>query len=299
MTTTPATPSSSPPARRDLWKLSLAALGVVYGDIGTSPLYALRECFHGEHGLSVTGPRVLGVLSLVFWSLTVVISVKYLTYVMRADNRGEGGILALMALATSSPHRRATGTVVLLGLFGAALLYGDGIITPAISVLSAVEGLEVAAHGMSSYVVPLTLAILVGLFAIQRHGTAGVGAVFGPVTLLWFLVLGVLGAAEVARHPAVLAALSPHYAVAFLWHEGAAGFLVLGAVFLALTGGEALYADMGHFGARPIRLGWFTSFFGANVIKIEYGGWLPLLIAAAILIVMTTWRKGRALLGAR
>lgn len=236
------------------------ALGVVYGDIGTSPLYAIRECFHGPHAIALTRDNVLGVLSLIFWSLVLVISVKYLVFVLRADNRGEGGILALMALI--SPHRplargRRRWLVLMLGLFGAALLYGDGMITPAISVLSAFEGLEIATPVLRPYVIPVTIVVLVCLFAFQRRGTARVGAVFGPVVLLWLATLAILGLIQIAREPSVLAALSPLPGARFFIHNGWAGFLVLGAVFLVVTGGEALYADMGHFGARPIRLGWF------------------------------------------
>ncbi|MCB9588101.1 MAG: potassium transporter Kup [Polyangiaceae bacterium] len=242
-----------------LLPLALTALGVVYGDIGTSPLYALRECFHGEHAVAPTPDNILGVLSLIFWSLTVVISIKYLGYVMRADNRGEGGILALMALATSTGKlkRYTRATVLLLGLFGAALLYGDGMITPAISVLSAVEGLG-SSPSMQHLVIPITIGILIALFAMQSRGTAGVGAIFGPVTLLWFIVLAVLGVRELITNPRVLFALYPGYALKFLFHESGHGFLTLGAVFLVVTGGEALYADMGHFGAKPIRLVWFS-----------------------------------------
>ncbi len=246
------------PRSHDL-RLALTALGVVYGDIGTSPLYAMRECFHGSLGVEATEANVLGVLSLVFWSLTIVISVKYLAYVMRADNRGEGGILALMALATHGETKaRRLHVVVLLGLFGAALLYGDGMITPAISVLSAVEGLEVATPAFRPFVEPITIAILVVLFLFQRHGTARVGGVFGPITVVWFLTLAVLGVVQVAETPAVLAALSPVHGARFLAHGGGSAFLVLGAVFLAVTGGEALYADMGHFGRTPIRRTWYT-----------------------------------------
>ncbi len=273
------TPSGAPDEARGryLFELCLAALGVVYGDIGTSPLYAIRECFHGEHGIHVTHANVLGVLSLIFWSLTLVISIKYLMVVMRADNRGEGGILALMALATHGARGRFRGALLLIGLFGAALLYGDGMITPAISVLSAVEGLEVAAPALASYVAPVTIVILVGLFWFQQRGTAKVGAVFGPVTLIWFLILAVMGAWNIVRHPAVLVALSPTYAVSFLFNEGLHGFLVLGAVFLVVTGGEALYADMGHFGSRPIRLTWFAlvlpalliNYFGQGALLLE------------------------------
>ncbi len=238
-------------------RMTLTALGVVYGDIGTSPLYAMRECFHGELGVAASHDNVLGVLSLIFWALTIIISIKYLAFVMRADNRGEGGILALMALATRGEAGRGAHIIVLLGLFGAALLYGDGMITPAISVLSAVEGLGVATPALSHYVEPITVTILVVLFLFQRHGTARVGGVFGPITLLWFLSIGTLGAVEMAKYPAVLEALSPVHGARFLMHGGAAGFLVLGAVFLAVTGGEALYADMGHFGRGPIRKSWF------------------------------------------
>ncbi|MCA9634221.1 MAG: KUP/HAK/KT family potassium transporter, partial [Myxococcales bacterium] len=255
-----AAPSSQHQADKRLsLSLCLLALGVVYGDIGTSPLYAIRECFYGEHAVEPSRANVLGVLSLVFWSLTIVISVKYLLYVMRADNRGEGGILALMALASSSRRSGRVGAVtIVLGLFGAALLYGDGMITPAISVLSAIEGVGVVAPALSHFVEPITVAILIALFMFQKRGTAGVGRVFGPVTLVWFLVLALLGARQMLVRPEVLWALSPHHALVFLIDNQAHGFLVLGAVFLVVTGGEALYADMGHFGVRPIRLTWFA-----------------------------------------
>ncbi len=247
--------------------LYLATLGIVFGDIGTSPLYALRECFYGEHGVEPTHANILGVLSLIVWALTIVVSVKYLLYVMRADNRGEGGVLALMALASSSSQTWTRNIVVILGLFGAALLYGDGIITPAISVLSAVEGLEVAAPALHAWVVPITVVVLIGLFSVQRRGTAGVGAMFGPVTVVWFAALAALGANQIVHNPEVLGALSPHYGARFLltnhWH----GFLVLGSVFLVVTGGEALYADMGHFGIRPIRRMWFAVVMPALVIN--------------------------------
>jgi KUP system potassium uptake protein len=264
--------------RKRLLALSIAALGVVFGDIGTSPLYAVRECLHGPHAVAPTPAHVLGVLSLVFWSLTLVIGVKYLGYVLRADNKGEGGILALMALASRSTaggawHRET----VLLGLFGAALLYGDGMITPAISVLSAVEGLEVAAPALHAFVVPLTVAILIALFMFQKRGTARVGALFGPVTFAWFLALAVLGVAQIARRPDALLAINPVYLVRFLRESGASGFLVLGSVFLVVTGGEALYADMGHFGARPIRRMWFAvvmpalllNYFGQGALLLD------------------------------
>jgi KUP system potassium uptake protein len=267
------------PRGRYLAALCVGSLGVVFGDIGTSPLYALRECFHGAHGIPVTSENVLGVLSLVFWSLTIVISFKYLAYVMRADNRGEGGVLALMALAAREVpnRRRARFAVLTLGLFGAALLYGDGMITPAISVLGAMEGLTVAAPSLGHFVVPVTICILVGLFVFQRRGTAGVGAVFGPVTLVWFLVLSVLGLVQIVANPAVLAGVNPIHGVWFLLHNRLHGFLVLGAVFLVVTGGEALYADLGHFGTRPIRLTWFAVVLPS--LLLNYFGQGALLLA--------------------
>ena len=236
--------------------LSLATLGVVYGDIGTSPLYAMRECFFGEAAVAPTPANVLGVLSLIVWTLIVVISIKYLAFILRADNRGEGGIMALMALVGGDRQRHPL--FIFLGLFGAALLYGDGMITPAISVLSAVEGLGVATEVFHPYIVPITVVLLIGLFVVQRHGTARVGSVFGPVTLVWFVVLAMLGIGGIMEAPQVLAAVSPTYAIGFFMHNGASGFFVLGGVFLVTTGGEALYADMGHFGKRPIRLMWFA-----------------------------------------
>jgi KUP system potassium uptake protein len=247
------------PRGKYLAGLALAALGVVYGDIGTSPLYALRECFHGEHAMVPTPANVLGILSLIFWSLILIISVKYLAYVMRADNRGEGGILALMSLVPGDAYGvRRNAALVALGLFGAALLYGDGMIQPAISVLSAVEGLEVATPLFQPYVVPITLLILIGLFLFQRRGTAGIGAIFGPVMLVWFFTLAALGIRQILRTPEVLAAVNPAYAWSFFADHRLAGFLVLGSVFLVVTGGESLYADMGHFGRAPIRWAWFV-----------------------------------------
>jgi KUP system potassium uptake protein len=255
------------PRGRRLFVLSLGALGVVYGDIGTSPLYALRECFHGEYAVDVSPANVLGVLSLVFWSLVLVISVKYLGFVLRADNRGEGGILALVALAVPRYAPRRTAWLALLGAFGASLLYGDGMLTPAISVLSAVEGLEVVAPGLRPLVIPTTVAILIGLFALQRRGTGRVGVMFGPVMIVWFATLAVLGVHGISAHPGVLAAIWPGHAAYFFSHNGFHGFAVLAAVFLAVTGGEALYADLGHFGARPIRLGWFGLALPALVLN--------------------------------
>ena len=258
--------------------LSLGALGVVYGDIGTSPLYALRESLHPSHGVDVTLASVLGILSLILWSLLIVITIKYLTFVMRADQQGEGGILVLAALVTpkdGAANRRRT-ILILVGLFGTALLYGDGMITPAISVLSAVEGLEVSAPSLQPYVLEITVVILIGLFALQRRGTGSVGKIFGPVMILWFIVIGALGVRAIAARPEVLKAVNPGYAISFFADHGFKGFLVLGSVFLVVTGGEALYADMGHFGRRPIRLAWFglvlpgllLNYFGQGALVI-------------------------------
>lgn len=239
-------------------RLVVAALGVVFGDIGTSPLYALRECFHPTHGVDPSNANVLGVLSLVFWALVIVISIKYLAFVMRADNRGEGGTLALMALIPGHYRTPATRAVLLgLGLFGASLLYGDGMITPAITVLGAIEGLEMVTPLFSPYVVPMALVILAALFLVQRRGTASVGAMFGPVMLVWFATIGTLGAIALASELHVLAAVNPLHGIRFLGSHGANSLLVLGSVFLVVTGGEALYADMGHFGKQPIRRAWF------------------------------------------
>ncbi|MBW3539860.1 MAG: potassium transporter Kup [Planctomycetes bacterium] len=248
------------PTGRRLGVLSLAALGIVYGDIGTSPLYAVRECFSGHDPVPVVATNILGVLSLIFWALLLVISIEYVTFILRADNRGEGGILALAALVTPvrATAERRQWIVITLGLFGAALLYADGMITPAISVLSAVEGLKVATPLFERYVVPITVAILIGLFLFQARGTAGVGAVFGPVILLWFTTLGVMGLWYIVHEPSVLRAAHPAYAIDFFRQNGWGGFAILGTVFLVVTGGEALYADIGHFGKRPIRLAWFT-----------------------------------------
>jgi len=245
---------------RNLAVLVLGALGVVYGDLGTSPLYTIHECFGGMHTLEPSRINVLGILSLIFWALIVVISIKYVAFVMRADNHGEGGILALMALALSkltnekSPKRLL---VVTMGLFGASLLYGDGMITPAITVLSAIEGLEVVTPLFNPYVVPITIGVLMMLFLFQHRGTAQIGAVYGPVILVWFIVIGTLGCCAVIRNPAVLLAINPLYGFRFFVVNHWEAFFVLGAVFLSVTGGEALYADMGHFGRRPIQLGWY------------------------------------------
>lgn len=259
--------------------ITIAAIGVVYGDIGTSPLYAMRECFSGSYAVLPTRDNVLGILSLIFWSLIIVISIKYIIFVMRADNRGEGGILALMALALHhfGGTDRQRHRLIMMGLFGATLFYGDGVITPAISVLSAVEGLHLATPVLTPYVIPITVLILVGLFALQSHGTARVGAFFGPVMLLWFAILALLGLINMMKAPQVLAAFDPEYAMRFFATNRGHGFLVLGAVFLVMTGGEALYADMGHFGKLPIRLAWFTLVLPA--ILLNYLGQGALLLS--------------------
>ena len=266
----------APSAGSQRLKLSLFALGVVYGDIGTSPLYALRECF-ASHGVHVEHESVLGVVSLIFWSLAAIVSIKYLRYVLEADNHGEGGILALMALALSkgapegtgsNPQRpRYRGLILTLGVLGAALLYGDGAITPAISVLSAVEGLAIAAPNLAYLVVPVTCLVLVALFLVQRGGTATVGLVFGPITLCWFLVLAVLGIRHIVAAPGILWAVNPWYGLKFLFAGHLHGFAVLGAVFLAVTGAEALYADLGHFGRAPIRVAWTYVVWPALVLN--------------------------------
>ena len=259
--------------------VGLAVLGIVYGDIGTSPIYALRECFRGVSPVAVTGANILGILSLIFWTLILVISVKYMAFILRANNHGEGGIFALLALLRPDedqdrPGRRA---LILFGLFGAGLLYGGTMLTPAISVLSAVEGLEVAAPALKPYVLPVTVGILFGLFTIQRHGTARVGALFGPLMVVWFLTLAVLGGTSIAHHPEVLKAIWPGYAAQFMIQNHLPGLLVLIGVFLVATGGEALYADLGHFGAGPIRAVWF--FFVLPALLINYFGQGALLLA--------------------
>jgi KUP system potassium uptake protein len=272
---------------RRLVPLAFTALGVVYGDIGTSPLYAVRECFFGTHSVPPTYDNVLGVLSLIIYSLVLVISVKYVALVMRADNQGEGGVLALTALVpgrsgpTPGVPRLAVGRPVLvaLGIFGTALLYGDGMITPAISVLGAIEGLEVATPLFQPYVVPITVVILIVLFVIQKYGTHRVGGLFGPVMVAWFVTLSVLGVIWIVRQPAVLGAFNPIHAVTFFRDNGYTGFAVLGAVFLVVTGGEALYADMGHFGRQPIRLAWFALVLPSLILNYLGQGALLLLDA--------------------
>ncbi|MBL7543953.1 MAG: KUP/HAK/KT family potassium transporter, partial [Bdellovibrionaceae bacterium] len=251
--------------------LALGALGVVFGDIGTSPLYALRECFSSEHGLPLNYENILGVLSLIFWTMMLIINFKYMMFVLRADNKGEGGILSLMALAIRSlsdaTNARQKYFLVVMGIFGAALLYGDGIITPAISVLSAVEGLEYITKGFKPFVIPITIFVLTMLFLVQRFGTGKIGVVFGPIILIWFVMLGVLGIYGISLNPEVLWAVSPTYAIDFLVRNGTVAFLVMGSVLLVVTGGEALYADMGHFGRSPIRWSWFCVAFPGLVLN--------------------------------
>lgn len=266
--------------KKRLATLTLAALGVVYGDIGTSPLYSIKEVFGGaHHPVPITPDNVLGILSLFFWSLIIVVTLKYVSFIMRANNRGEGGIIALMTLAM---HKGVAGSwqqkmLVLLGLFGAALFYGDGIITPAISVLSAVEGLEILTPAFKPYILPITLITLIGLFIFQRRGTASVGALFGPVMVIWFAVIAALGAAAIVENPAVLAAVNPVHAFHFLTGNSLLGFFALGAVVLCITGGEALYADMGHFGAKPIQYAWLGYVLPA--LLLNYFGQGALLLA--------------------
>ncbi|NDC60904.1 MAG: potassium transporter Kup [Betaproteobacteria bacterium] len=239
--------------------LTLGAIGVVYGDIGTSVLYAIKEVFGSGH-VDFTPDNVMGILSIFFWTLTFIISLKYVTLVLRADNKGEGGLVAMLALASSSVRDkpRLRNVLLVVGIFGTCLFYGDGVITPAISVLSAVEGLEVVSPNFKKWVIPLTLLILLCLFWVQKHGTGGIGQFFGPITLLWFVSIAVLGIYHIASNPFILLAISPYYALTFMWQQPGTTFLILGAVVLCVTGGEALYADMGHFGKKPIRLAWFV-----------------------------------------
>ena len=267
------------PHRQALGGLALAALGVVYGDIGTSPLYTLSTVFDPGNGLALDAFNIVSIVSLIFWSLMIVVSLKYVVLILRANNRGEGGIMALLALAASSvSHRpRLRNALLVVGVMGAALFFGDSVITPAISVLSAVEGLEVAAPELKTFVIPVTLAALIVLFVAQKHGTGGIGAVFGPVMVLWFVVIGVAGIANIAAAPVVLVALNPLRGLAFCVHHVWLAFVALGAVVLSLTGAEALYADMGHFGKRPIRLTWFGLVFPA--LALNYLGQGALLLA--------------------
>ena len=247
-------------SKSSLASLTLGAIGVVYGDIGTSVLYTLKEVFGSGH-VPFTPDNVHGVLSIVFWTLTIIVSLKYVTLVLRADNHGEGGLVAMLALASQSVKHKAPALrkwMLLIGIFGPCLFYGDGVITPAITVLSAVEGLDVVSPAFRKAVIPLTLLILLALFWVQKRGTAGIGRFFGPIMVLWFIAIAALGVWHIASHPEILAALSPHYALGFIWRQPGTAFIILGAVVLCVTGGEALYADMGHFGRRPIRVAWFS-----------------------------------------
>jgi KUP system potassium uptake protein len=265
-------------SKSSLAALTLGAIGVVYGDIGTSVLYAVKEVFNSGHVLFTTA-NVYGVLSIFFWTLTVIVSIKYVVLVLRADNNGEGGLIAMLALASQAVKDKPELRQALLavGIFGTSLFYGDGVITPAISVLSAVEGLEVVSPAFKEWVIPLTLVVLFCLFAVQKRGTAGIGRFFGPITLVWFLVLAALGISQIMRHPEIISAISPHHAVLFMYHNPGTTFIILGAVVLCVTGAEALYADLGHFGKRPIRLAWFSvampaltlNYFGQGALLLE------------------------------
>ncbi len=274
----------SNPTGRRLAVLTLTALGVVYGDIGTSPLYAFRECFKPEYGLTPSAENVYGVLSMIVWALMLVVSLKYIVFVMRADNRGEGGIFAMLALiiGKDTARKQRRFLLIVLGLFGAALLYGDGVITPAISVLGAMEGLEIVSPNFESVIIPVTIVVIFGLFFMQRYGTAKVGAFFGPLMLIWFTVIAATGLHEVMRSPAILAAVNPMYAITFIMHKGWAAFVLLGAVVLAVTGAEALYADMGHFGKKPIRLAWFWFVFPCLLLNYFGQGALVMRVPTAV-----------------
>ncbi len=290
-----AAPHVSASRRARLATLTLGALGVVYGDIGTSPLYALKEVFGGaHHPVPIDGTNILGILSLVFWALMIVVSVKYIVFIMRADNKGEGGIMALMALVLrEEKNERRARVLMLMGLAGAALFYGDGTITPAISVLSAIEGLEVATPTFKPYVIPITLIVILVLFIVQKRGTGSVGALFGPVMLLWFAALATLGVRSILLAPQVLAALNPVHAIRFLATHGALGFFSLGAVVLVVTGAEALYADMGHFGSKPVRFAWSTLVLPALVLNYFGQGALlitnPATIANPFYLLAPDW----------
>src|SRR6202049_4831513 len=270
--------------KKPLAALTLAALGVVYGDIGTSPLYAAKETFSPAHGIALSTENVLGGLSTIFWSLMIVVSLKYVVLIMRASNKGEGGIMALLALASSAvkSHPRRFAMIMLLGVFGASLFYGDAVLTPAISVLSAVEGLEVGTTAFKPYVVPIAVGVVIGLFALQRQGTSLLGALFGPVAVVWFLAIAALGIRGIASAPEVVWALNPLHALDFVTQHGWSSFVVLGAVLLAFTGAEALYADMGHFGKGPIRIAWFALVFPALILNYFGQGALLIRNPAAV-----------------
>ena len=271
--------ASRPTHSSSIAALTLAAIGIVYGDIGTSPLYTMKTVFSSEHGLALTSANLLGAVSLIFWGLTIIVSLKYVALILRADNRGEGGIMALMSLALSSLPKasRLHYPLILIGVCGAALFYGDSIITPAISVLSAIEGLEVATPAMKPYVVPITILVLLALYSFQSRGTAGIGKWFGPVMIIWFATLAILGGINIFRAPEILAALNPWHAIDFMARNRVIAFIALGAIVLAFTGVEALYADMGHFGARPIRVAW--SFIVFPALALNYMGQGALLLS--------------------
>ena len=264
--------------KSSLAALTLGAIGVVYGDIGTSVLYAVKEVFNHGH-VAVTPENVFGLMSIFFWTMTVIVSIKYVALVLRADNNGEGGLIAMLALASNAvkDKPKLRRFLLIIGIFGTSLFYGDGVITPAISVLSAVEGLEVVSPAFAKGVIPITLVILFVLFAVQKKGTAGIGKFFGPITLIWFLTIALLGVSQIIHHPEILKAISPHYAVGFMWANPGTTFIILGAVVLCVTGAEALYADLGHFGKRPIRIAWFTvvmpclvlNYFGQGALLLE------------------------------
>lgn len=256
-------------SKQRLSAITLAALGVVYGDIGTSPLYAMKEVFSPQHGIALNEANVLGAVSLIIWSLIIVVSLKYVALILRADNRGEGGIMALMALALASVGKQSRWyfPLMVVGLAGTSLFFGDGVITPAVTILSAIEGLEVATPALVPYVVPIACAVVIGLYAVQRRGTAGLGRWFGGFMLVWFGALAAMGAVNIVQHPGVLAAFDPRYGLAFFIQNQWLGFVALGAIFLALTGAEALYADLGHFGTKPVRLAWFGAVFPALVVN--------------------------------
>jgi KUP system potassium uptake protein len=281
--------------QQSLGVLSLAALGVVYGDIGTSPLYVMKTVFDPMYGLTVNDSNIIGIISLIFWALMIVVSFKYITLILRADNKGEGGIMALLSLASSSvaSNPKLHNTLFLIGGFGAALFYGDGVITPAISVLSAVEGLEVATPLLKPYVLPVTLTVLIALFVLQQRGTGGIGAMFGPITLIWFSTLGIAGLVNIGAAPQILSALNPLHAAAFCLNNGWLAFVAFGAVVLAVTGGEALYADMGHFGSKPIRLAWYGCVLPALTLNYLGQGALllsnPLAISNPFYLLFPAW----------
>ena len=264
--------------KSSLAALTLGAIGVVYGDIGTSVLYAMKEVFGSGH-VQFTPDNIYGILSIFFWTLTVIVSIKYVSLVLRADNHGEGGLVAMLALASMAVKDRPVlrQRMLIVGIFGTCLFYGDGVITPAISVLSAVEGLEVVSPAFTKYVIPLTIIILFGLFLVQKRGTSGIGKFFGPITVVWFATIAALGLYHIAAHPEIMWALSPHYALHFIFTEPEVTFLILGAVVLCVTGGEALYADMGHFGKKPIRMAWF--FIVMPSLTLNYFGQGALLLS--------------------